>query len=75
MLEVALVGHADVIVGWATSLASFQLPPPPAWLERLPLIGAKLAGACFIAPAALARALPDEHAGAPAPAGGLMQTR
>jgi predicted PurR-regulated permease PerM len=38
----AIVGHADVIVGWATSLASFRLPPPPAWLEGLPMIGAKL---------------------------------
>jgi predicted PurR-regulated permease PerM len=41
----AIVGNADVIVGWATSLASFRLPPPPAWLEELPLIGAKLVGA------------------------------
>ena len=38
----AIVGHADVIVGWATSLASFTLPPPPGLLEQLPLIGAKL---------------------------------
>jgi predicted PurR-regulated permease PerM len=40
----AIVDHADLIVGWATSLASFQLPLPPAWLEQLPLIGAKLVG-------------------------------
>ncbi len=38
----AIVGNADVIVGWATSLASFTLPPPPGWVERLPFIGAQL---------------------------------
>jgi len=41
----AIVGNADVIVGWATSLASFKLPPPPPWLEQLPLIGPKLVAA------------------------------
>jgi predicted PurR-regulated permease PerM len=38
----AIVSHADVIVGWATSLASFTLPPPPGLLEQFPLIGARL---------------------------------
>jgi predicted PurR-regulated permease PerM len=40
----AIVGNAEVIVTWATSLASLTLPPPPGWLEQLPLIGLKLIG-------------------------------
>ena len=38
----AIVGHTEVIVGWATSLASYPMPPPPGWLERLPLVGTTL---------------------------------
>jgi predicted PurR-regulated permease PerM len=38
----AIVGNADVIVGWATSLASLKLPPPPPWLEGIPLIGPRI---------------------------------
>jgi predicted PurR-regulated permease PerM len=38
----AVVGNAEVIVGWATSLVSLTFPPPPGWLERFPLIGGKL---------------------------------
>jgi predicted PurR-regulated permease PerM len=38
----AIVGHTEVIVGWATSLASFTMPPPPGWLEPLPLVGGPL---------------------------------
>jgi predicted PurR-regulated permease PerM len=41
----AIVGNAEMIVGWVTSLAAFRLPPPPEWLEQFPLIGAKLVGA------------------------------
>ena len=32
--------HFDRISGWAASLASFQLPPPPHWLAGLPFFGA-----------------------------------
>src|SRR6516162_847328 len=32
--------HFDRIAGWAASLASFQLPPPPHWLAGLPFFGA-----------------------------------
>jgi predicted PurR-regulated permease PerM len=38
-----IVANVDSIVGWAKSLATFKLPPPPPWLERLPLVGAKAA--------------------------------
>jgi len=40
---VTIVDKADEIVGWAKSLASFTVPPPPQWLESIPLAGAKLA--------------------------------
>jgi predicted PurR-regulated permease PerM len=35
--------HFDRIVGWATSLAKFQLPPPPHWLAGLPFFGEQAA--------------------------------
>jgi predicted PurR-regulated permease PerM len=35
----AITQNFDRIVGWAKALASFQLPPPPAWLIDLPLFG------------------------------------
>ena len=37
-----IVGHSDQIVGWAKGLATFSLPPPPDWAEKLPVMGAKL---------------------------------
>jgi len=37
--------HFDRIAGWAGSLAAFQLPPPPHWLEGLPFFGAYAASA------------------------------
>jgi predicted PurR-regulated permease PerM len=39
----AITQNFDRIVGWAKALASFQLPPPPAWLINLPLFGEPLA--------------------------------
>ncbi len=38
-----IVENADEIAGWIKSLADFRLPPPPDWLERLPLVGTSLA--------------------------------
>ena len=37
-----IVGNADVVVGWARSLAYLSLPSPPEWAARLPLIGDKV---------------------------------
>jgi predicted PurR-regulated permease PerM len=34
-----IVANVDTIVEWAQSLATGTLPPPPAWLRQLPLIG------------------------------------
>jgi predicted PurR-regulated permease PerM len=36
-----IANNVSRIAGWATLLASFTMPPPPPWLDRLPLIGAK----------------------------------
>ncbi len=36
-----IVANVETIVGWARSLATFKMPPPPAWLGKLPLVGAK----------------------------------
>ncbi len=40
-----IVSHADTIIAWAKSLAAFDLPSAPAWVEGLPLVGAKAAAA------------------------------
>lgn len=39
----AIVEKADQIAAWIKSLATFTLPPPPEWLERVPFLGPKLA--------------------------------
>lgn len=38
----AVVGNADRMVSWARSLATLEIQPPPEWLSRVPLVGAKL---------------------------------
>jgi predicted PurR-regulated permease PerM len=40
---VAITQNFDRIVGWVKALASFQLPPAPAWLIHLPLFGEQAA--------------------------------
>ena len=39
----SLVRHADVIATLPDAAASFRLPPPPAWIADLPLIGTPVA--------------------------------
>lgn len=39
----AIAENAEVIVGWIKSLGTLQLPPPPEWVQRLPLFGEKIA--------------------------------
>ena len=34
-----IVANVDGIAGWAKSLATFKVPPSPAWVGALPLIG------------------------------------
>jgi predicted PurR-regulated permease PerM len=36
-----IVSNVDEIAGWAKSLATLKLTPPPDWVGRLPLIGGK----------------------------------
>jgi predicted PurR-regulated permease PerM len=38
-----LVDNADTITGWLRALATAPIPPPPEWLSRIPLVGAKIA--------------------------------
>ncbi|HJV65792.1 MAG TPA: AI-2E family transporter YdiK [Geomonas sp.] len=40
---VTIVDRSDEIVTWTKSLSSFTLPQLPAWVEKLPLIGPKIA--------------------------------
>lgn len=37
-----IVANSDYLAGWVKSLSSFEVPPPPAWLDRVPLLGADL---------------------------------
>jgi predicted PurR-regulated permease PerM len=39
----ALVGNAEQISSWSKSLETLAVPQPPAWVEALPVVGAKLA--------------------------------
>jgi len=39
---ISIIERADEIVNWTQSLAHFALPPPPAWIEHLPLVGPKI---------------------------------
>jgi len=38
----AIVDNADTIAGWGHTLVTAPIPPPPEWLARIPLVGAKL---------------------------------
>jgi predicted PurR-regulated permease PerM len=38
-----ILDKADAIVAWVRSLAAFTVPPPPQWIENIPLLGTKLA--------------------------------
>src|SRR5262245_58537576 len=39
----AVMEHFKEISAWTTSLANFTPPPPPDWLGKIPLIGARAA--------------------------------
>jgi predicted PurR-regulated permease PerM len=38
-----IVRHSGQIVGWTENLAATGLPPPPSWLESIPLVGSSAA--------------------------------
>jgi len=40
-----IVSNADRIAGWVRALSSFDVPPPPAWFDRVPLFGGNLTAA------------------------------
>ncbi len=40
----AVVGNLDTIANGIRSLAAATIPPPPDWLYRVPLLGARIAG-------------------------------
>lgn len=40
-----ILSNAEEIAGWVKSLSSFEVPPPPAWLGRIPLFGNDLIAA------------------------------
>jgi predicted PurR-regulated permease PerM len=39
----SIISNADRIADWAKSLGTLKLPPPPDWLQAVPLVGDKLA--------------------------------
>ena len=39
---VAVSENFEEITAWTTSLANFRLPPPPDWLGKIPLVGARV---------------------------------
>jgi predicted PurR-regulated permease PerM len=57
----AVVSHTEDIGGWAQSLRDLRLPPPPAWVEQLPMVGPRVSRAwndiVVAAPAELAQKL------------------
>jgi predicted PurR-regulated permease PerM len=36
-----ILDRADEITGWFKSLSTVKIPPPPAWLEKIPVVGTK----------------------------------
>jgi predicted PurR-regulated permease PerM len=38
-----IVENSETIVAFAQNLANFTLPPPPGWIENVPLVGRRLA--------------------------------
>jgi predicted PurR-regulated permease PerM len=40
---VTITGNIEEIANWSKSIATFTLPPPPAWVDGIPIIGAYIA--------------------------------
>jgi predicted PurR-regulated permease PerM len=43
MAVIAIVERADDVVAWTRAVAARGIPAPPAWVDGLPLVGAKIA--------------------------------
>jgi predicted PurR-regulated permease PerM len=37
-----IVKHSDQLLGWTETVTSMQVPPPPDWLQHIPLLGRRL---------------------------------
>jgi predicted PurR-regulated permease PerM len=37
-----IIQNFSSIMGWGTAIVSFKLPPPPAWLDSVPLFGSEV---------------------------------
>ncbi|BCS52908.1 AI-2E family transporter YdiK [Geobacter sp. SVR] len=40
---VAIIDRSDEIIAWSKSFGTLSVPPPPEWVEKLPLVGSKIA--------------------------------
>jgi predicted PurR-regulated permease PerM len=38
-----IVENAEGIAGWSKSIATREFPPPPEWVEKVPLVGSRIA--------------------------------
>lgn len=47
LVIIAIMDSTDQIVDWTKSVENISMPPPPEWLESVPVLGDKLAGAWF----------------------------
>lgn len=47
LVIIAIMDSTDQIVNWVKSLENFSMPPPPEWMESLPIVGDRLARAWF----------------------------
>lgn len=39
----AIVDNAERLADWSQALTTFTMPPPPAWIESIPVLGTRLA--------------------------------
>jgi predicted PurR-regulated permease PerM len=37
-----IIARSEEIIGWIKSLATFSLPPPPDWINTIPIVGKKI---------------------------------
>lgn len=37
-----IVSNADFMAGWMKSLSNFEVPPPPTWVGKIPILGSDL---------------------------------